>query len=51
MSRARQGLMQIRLTLHDAVGLSSRVDVNKESTQYIFMMRVISSVIKLERTK
>ena len=45
MARAKSGLVQIRLTLLDAVVLSSRVKT--ESIQYEFMMVVISSV-KLE---
>ena len=42
MSRAKLWPVQIRLTLLDAEGLSSRV--NKESIQYEFMTQVISSV-------
>jgi hypothetical protein len=47
MARAKLVPVQIRLTLLDAVGLSSRVAVNTESFQYEFMMQVISSVEKL----
>ena len=42
MARAIPGTVQIRHTLLDAEGLSSRV--NTESIQYEFMTRVISSV-------
>ena len=49
MARAKSGPVQIRLTLLDAEGLSSRV--NTESIQYEFMTRVISSLRKLARTK
>ena len=48
MARAKSGLVQIRHTLLDAELLSSRV--NKESIQYEFMTRVISSV-KMEVDK
>jgi hypothetical protein len=44
MARAKPGQMQIRHTLLGAEGLSPRVTVNKESIQYKFMTRVISSV-------
>ena len=47
MARAKPGPVQIRHTLLGAVGLNSRVAVNKESIQYEFMTRVISSVKKL----
>ena len=49
MVRAKPGLVQIRLTLLDAEGLSSRV--RTESIQYEFMTVVISSLIMLVRTK
>ena len=49
MARAKLGPVQIRLTLLDAEGLSSRV--NTESIQYEFMMQVISSLRKLARTR
>jgi hypothetical protein len=42
MTRAKPGPVQIRLTLLDAEGLSSRVKT--ESIQYEFMMAVISSL-------
>ena len=42
MARAKSGLVQIRLTLLDAVVLGSRVKT--ESIQYEFMTQVISSV-------
>ena len=51
MARAKPGQVQIRHTLLDAEGLSSRVAVNKESIQYIFTTRVISSIKKLARTQ
>ena len=51
MARAKPGQVQISHTLLDAEGLSSRVAVNKESIQYIFMTRVISSMKKLSRTQ
>ena len=51
MARAKPGQVQIRHTLLDAEGLSSRVAVNKESIQYIFMTRVISSIKKLSRSQ
>jgi hypothetical protein len=50
MARAKLVQVQIRHTLLDAEGLSSRVDVNTESIQYEFMMQVISSV-KMEGGK
>jgi hypothetical protein len=46
MARAKLVPVQIRHTLLDAEGLSSRVAVNKESIQYEFMTQVISSVKK-----
>ena len=49
MARAKSVLVQIRLTLQDAEGLSSRVMT--ESIQYEFMMVVISSLRMLVRTK
>ena len=49
MARAKSGLVQIRLTLLDAVVLSSRVKT--ESIQYEIMMVVISSLRMLVRTK
>jgi hypothetical protein len=49
MARAKSGLVQIRLTLLDAEGLSSRVKT--ESIQYEIMTVVISSMRKLVRTK
>ena len=42
MARAKPGQVQIRHTLLGAEGLSSRVDVNKESIQYKVMTRVTS---------
>ena len=48
MSRAKPGQVQIRYTLLDAEGLSSRVAVNKESIKYVFMTSVVSFVIKLD---
>ena len=42
MARAKPGTVQIKLTVLDAEGSSSRV--NKESIQYEFMTQVISSV-------
>ena len=48
MTRAKLGQVQIRLTLLDAEGLSSRVKT--ESIQYEFMTVVISSV-KMEGGK
>ena len=48
MARAKPGTVQIRLTLLDAVGLSSRVKT--ESIQYEFMTVVISYV-KMEGGK
>ena len=42
MTQAKPGQVQIRLTLQDAEGLSSRGDVNKESIQYKVMARVTS---------
>ena len=49
MTQAKLGLVQIRLTLLDAVVLSSRVKT--ESIQYEFMTVVISSLRTLVRTK
>ena len=49
MARAKSGLVQIRLTLQDAEGLSPRVKT--ESIQYEIMTVVISSLIMLVRTK
>ena len=49
MANAKPGLVQIRLTLQDAEGLSSKVKT--ESIQYEFMTVVISSLIMLVRTK
>ena len=49
MARAKPGQVQIRLTLQDAEGLSSRVKT--ESIQYEFMMVIISSMRTLVRTK
>jgi hypothetical protein len=49
MASAKSGLVQIRLTLLDAEGLSSRVKT--ESIQYEIMTVVISSMRKLVRTK
>ena len=49
MARAKLGLVQIRLTLLDAEGLSARVKT--ESIQYEFMMVVISSLRMMVRTK
>ena len=49
MARAKPGLVQIRPTLLDAEGLSSRVKT--ESIQYEFMTVVISSLRTLVRTK
>ena len=49
MARAKSGPVQIRLTLQDAEGLSSRVKT--ESIQYEIMTAVISSLIMLVRTK
>jgi hypothetical protein len=49
MSRAKLGPVQIRITLLDAEGLSSRVKT--ESIQYEFMTVVISSLRMLVRTK
>ena len=42
MARAKPGTVQIKLTVLDAEGSSSRV--NKESIQYEFMARVILSM-------
>jgi hypothetical protein len=50
MARAKLGQVQIRHTLLGAEGLSSRVAVIRESIQYEFMTRVISSV-KMEGGK
>ena len=44
MARAKPVPVQIRHTLLDAEGLSSRVAVDMKSIQYEFMMQVISSV-------
>ena len=49
MARAELEPVQIRLTLLDAVVLSSRVKT--ESIQYEIMTVVISSLITLVRTK
>ena len=49
MARARSGLVQIRLTLQDAEGLSSRVKT--ESIQYEFMTVVISWLRMLVKIK
>ena len=49
MARAKSVLVQIRLTLQDAEGLSSRVKT--ESIQNEFMMVVITSLRTLVRTK
>ena len=49
MARAKSGQVQIRLTLQDAEGLSSKVKT--ESIQYEFMTVVISSLRALVRTK
>ena len=49
MARAKLGRVQIRLTLQDAEGLSSRVKT--ESIQYEIMKVVISSMRMLVRTK
>ena len=49
MARAKPRPVQIRLTLCDGEGLSSRVTT--ESIQYEFMMVVISSLRMLVRTK
>ena len=49
MTQAKLGQVQIRLTLQDVEGLSSRVKT--ESIQYEFMMVVISSLRTLVRTK
>ena len=48
MARAKPGLVQIRLTLLDAEGLSSILKT--ESIQYEIMMVVISSLRMLVRT-
>ena len=48
MTQAKPGPVQIRLTLQDAEGLSSRVKT--ESIQYEFMTVVISSLRTLVRT-
>ena len=48
MAQAKSGPVQIRLTLLDAEGLSSRVKT--ESIQYEFMTIVVSSV-KMEGGK
>jgi hypothetical protein len=49
MARAKLVPVQVRLTLLDAEGLSSRV--NTKSIKYELMMVVISLLIKLARTK
>jgi hypothetical protein len=49
MARAKPGQVQIRLTLLDAEGLSSRVKT--ESIQYELMMVIISSLRTLVRSK
>ena len=49
MTQAKLGQVQIRLTLLDAEGLSSRVKT--ESIQYEIMTVVISSLRMLVRTK
>jgi hypothetical protein len=49
MARAKWGPVQVRLTLLDAEGLSSRVKT--ESIQYELMTVVISSLRTLVRTK
>ena len=49
MTQAKPGQVQIRLTLLDAVVLSSRVKT--ESIQYEFMTVVMSSLRTLVRTK
>jgi hypothetical protein len=49
MSRAKLESVQIRHTLFDTEGLSSRV--KSESIQYEIMTVVISSLRKLARTK
>ena len=49
MARAKPGLVQIRLTLLDAEGLSSRVKT--ESIQYELMTVIISSLRTLVWTK
>ena len=51
MARAKQVPVQIRHTLLDAEGLTSRVAVNRESIQYEFMTQVVSSVKKLPNMK
>ena len=48
MTQAKPGPVQIRLTLQDAEGLSSRVKT--ESIQYEIMTVVISSLRMLVRT-
>ena len=48
MARAKPGPVQIRHTLLDAEGLSSRVTT--ESIQYEFMTVIISSLRTLVRT-
>ena len=50
MARAKPGPVQIRHTLLGAEGLSLRENPNKESFQYKFMKRVISSM-KMEVSK
>ena len=49
MTQAKPGRVQIRFTLQDAEGLSSRVKT--ESIQYEIMTVVISSLRTLIRTK
>ena len=49
MTQAKSGPVQIRLTLQDAEGLSSRVKT--ESIQYEIMTAIISSLRTLVRTK
>ena len=49
MTQAKLGQVQIRLTLLDAEGLSSRVKT--ESIQYELMTVIISSLRTLLRTK
>jgi hypothetical protein len=44
MARAKPLPVQIRHTLLNAEGLSSRVNLKKDSIQYEFMMQVILSV-------
>jgi hypothetical protein len=51
MSRAKPGQVQIRYTLLEVEGLSSRLAVNKESIQYEFMTRVIPCMKKMARIR